>query len=110
MIDYYFRISVYATRREGLKCFGCGDLNDQPGPCKDQNVKGNLTTCGNYDDNSCAVGTVTENGVVTYIKGCLEGLHASGCLDMQDDEDGITSRLCLCDTDECNDSFDALNR
>ena len=40
---------------------------------------------------------------------CLEGLPASGCLDVSENEEGIT-KLCVCDTDECNDSFDALNR
>ena len=111
MIDCYFCISVYATRHEGLICYACGDLgHNQAGPCKDQNERGNLTTCGDLDDYSCAVGRLTENGVVTYFKGCYEGIQASGCLYEHDDEEGITSLTCLCDTDECNDSFDPLNR
>ena len=94
-----------------LKCYQCGDQPEGgPGPCKDQNVKGNLTTCEVKDDYvSCVLETIIKDGVVTYMKGCLEGLPASGCLDVSENEEGIT-RLCVCDTDECNDSFDALNR
>ena len=87
---------MYATKHNDLKCYRCGDGSEGPdeaGVCKDNNEKGNITTCLE-NQHSCVVGRINEGGQLgdVYIKGCWAvPYHAQGCVDITDEGVSISS-------------------
>merc|ERR1712014_115190 len=79
---------------------------------------GNSTTCPE-EFQSCMTAMITvhnttskhEDHDVIYLKNCAktEVYHASGCLHVDDQDEVITfeGSLCYCETDNCNNNFDA---
>ena len=49
-----------------------------------------------------------KSGDVEYVKNCgnTGEYHASGCIQIDDEEIGVKGTVCFCETENCNTSFE----
>merc|ERR1719420_63137 len=108
-------LAIPTKSHEEIECMACGARTEGPespftGECSDQNDVGNKTTC-EHEFQSCMTSIITKDGKTTYYKNCGNSgmYHASGCLNVDDTDDGVTGTICFCETPNCNTNFDMHN-
>jgi len=80
---------------QSIRCYQCTSENSVN--CGANPVTAGLPTC---IGDTCSKGSTTQSGRTVIVRSCLNSSVATSCQDVS--TDGLTVRVCFCNTELCN--------